>query len=94
MQRSRLPEANGLNALGADFCLLMEVLKRNWVFLLCGWGFLCCVVVFFSDIYILKFAINYIPHSINSWNILHRIRRVRASGKEVWSSVLVKLRFI
>lgn len=47
MQRSHLPEANGLNALGADFCLLMKVLKRSWVLLLCGWVFLCCVVGFF-----------------------------------------------
>lgn len=29
MQRSCLPEANGLNALDADFCLLMKVLKRS-----------------------------------------------------------------
>lgn len=56
MQRSCLPEANSLNALDADLCLLMKVLKRCLVSFLFGWRFLWV----FKKVIVIYFAINYI----------------------------------
>lgn len=62
MQRSCLPEANSLNALDADLCLLMKVLKRCLVLFLFGF-----FVLDFFQVTVMSFnLLLIILHSINS----------------------------
>lgn len=81
MQRSCLPEANSLNALDADFSLLMKVLKRCLVLFLFGFFVLD---FFLSGSYLFKFAINYTAFNQQLKYITHNKKRsIRSPGKEV-----------
>lgn len=66
MQRSCLPEANGLNALDAVFCFLMKVLERSWLPLFGGWLWCFLLLLLLSGFLKMHFSQLIILHSANS----------------------------